>query len=391
MAHLHQLEFKDFITLQRGFDLPSKKRVVGQYPVVASTSVNGHHNQYKVESPGVVTGRSGSLGEVLYLDKPFWPLNTTLWVKDFKGNLPRYVYYFLKTIDLKHFNSGAGVPTLDRNDLDGLQITVHDLETQRKIASILSTYDDLIENNTRRIEILEEMARAIYREWFVHLRFPGHEKVRMVDSELGQIPEGWEVHHLGEIAEQVRRNVKPEQYPLDIPYVGLEHIPRESIALLEWDNLEDVQSSKLSFGKGEILFGKIRPYFHKVAVAPVAGLCSSDAIVISPKAAEHFAIVLCTVSSKNFVDHATQTSQGTKMPRANWSVLVEYPVAVPPQPLLQEFNQLVEDIVAQIHNMIFRNHNLRRTRDLLLPKLVSGEIDVEKVNIDSDELVDESE
>jgi type I restriction enzyme S subunit len=253
---------------------------------------------------------------------------------------------------------------------------IHSLEDQRKIASVLSAYDDLIENNTRRIQILEEMAQAIYREWFVNFRFPGHEKVGMVDSPLGQIPEGWGVKALGEIAEQVRRSVKPEQFDLDTPYVGLEHIPRRSIALADWGSVEEVQSSKLAFRKGEILFGKIRPYFHKVAVAPIDGLCSSDTIVIAPMVSEHFPSVLCTVSSDEFVDHATQTSQGTKMPRADWSVLVEYPVIIPQQKVLCQFNELIENILGQIQNLTFRSRNLRDTRNLLLPKLISGEVDV---------------
>ncbi|MBI1928532.1 restriction endonuclease subunit S [Candidatus Poribacteria bacterium] len=197
------MTFKDFITLQRGFDLPKTKMRPGAYPVIGSTSVLGYHDEFKVEPPGVVTGRSGSLGFVQYVPVKYWPHNTSLWVRDFKGNHPRYVYYYLQTLDLQRFNSGAGVPTLNRNDLDTLELWVHSLPTQRKIAAVLSAYDDLIENNTRRIQILEEMARAIYREWFVHFRFPGHETVKMVESAGGLIPDGWEVKRLGEACEIV--------------------------------------------------------------------------------------------------------------------------------------------------------------------------------------------
>ncbi len=201
---LRHITFREFVTLQRGFDLPTSTRIGGEYPVVASTSINGFHNAYnayKVEPPGVVTGRSGALGEVQYLQTRFWPLNTTLWVKDFKGNLPQYVYYYLKTLDLARFNSGAGVPTLNRNDLDTLEVSVHNCMEQRKITAILSAYDDLIENNARRIAILEEMARALYREWFVRFRFPGHEDIGMVESPLGPIPKGWEVKRIGDVLE----------------------------------------------------------------------------------------------------------------------------------------------------------------------------------------------
>ena len=160
-------------------------------------------------------------------------------------------------------------------------------------------------------QILEEMAQAIYREWFVSFRFPGHEQVEMVESELGMIPEGWEARRLGELAEENRRSVDPAEIDPDTPYVGLEHIPRRSIALADWGRAEDVQSTKLRFAKKEILFGKIRPYFHKVALAPLSGVCSTDAIVISAKSPEYRALVLCCVSSEPFVAHATQTSQGT--------------------------------------------------------------------------------
>ncbi|MBI4232360.1 restriction endonuclease subunit S, partial [Candidatus Peregrinibacteria bacterium] len=179
------MKFKEFVTLQRGFDLPRSQMIEGEYPVIGSTSIIGFHNEYKKEPPGVVTGRSGSLGVVQYINCKYWPHNTSLWVKDFKGNFPRYVYYLLKTLPLANYNAGAGVPTLNRNHLDNLGIQIHDLSGQRKVSRILSAYDDLIENNTRRIQILEEMAQRIYREWFVDFRFPGHEKVKFVDSEMG--------------------------------------------------------------------------------------------------------------------------------------------------------------------------------------------------------------
>ena len=381
MKSLQSVKFKDFIQLQRGFDLPKYDIVTGPYPVIGSTSVIGYHNQFKVEPPGVITGRSGSLGQLQFIREKYWPHNTSLWVRDFKGNYPRYVYYFLKSLDLSNFNSGAGVPTLNRNHLDTMELFIHPLSDQYRIAAILSAYDDLIENNSQRIKLLEKMAQAIYREWFINFRFPGYECVQMVESEQGPVPDGWEIRKLGDIAEEVRRNVEPNMVHSDTPYFGLEHIPRKSIALSEWGFAKDVQSTKHQFIKGEILFGKIRPYFHKVGVAPVDGVCSSDAIVIRPKKSEYFGLVLFCVSSEDFVSQATQTSQGTKMPRANWNVLVNYPVVIPPKALLDEFNNIASDMVDLIITKIFQNANLRRTRDLLLPKLISGELDVSELDI----------
>lgn len=301
---------------------------------------------------------------------------------------PIYLYYLMRMCIplVKQLNAGSasGRENVNKSSFENIEIEVHEQSVQRKIAAILSNYDRLIENNTRRIKILEEMARSLYNEWFVKFRFPGYEQTKMVDSEFGLIPEGWEASKLGDIAQEVRRSVNPTQIDPETPYLGLEHLPRKSIALLEWGTASQVQSTKLIFKRGEILFGKIRPYFHKVVVVPFDGVCSSDAIVISAKASDYFPIVLACVSSEEFVSHATQTSQGTKMPRANWDVLIKYPVVVPPLPLLLCFNEFTQNVVEQIQNFVSRNRNLRQTRDLLLPKLISGEIDVKNLDIETE-------
>jgi type I restriction enzyme, S subunit len=297
--------------------------------------------------------------------------------------LTRYLYYALRPqLELlKSISTGAATKFLTLTLLNQTEIPVPPVSTQRKIASILSAYDDLIENNLRRIKILEEMAQALYREWFVKFRFPGHEKVQMVDSPLGKIPEGWEVKTLGDLADQIRDGVNPDSVDPETPYFGLEHLPRKSIALADWGLARVVQSTKLLFHKGDILFGKIRPYFHKVGVAPLPGVCSSDTIVIRPKSADWFGLVLGCTSSEEFVEHATATSQGTKMPRANWDVLVKYQIPMPPEPVLGQLDEFVSEIVRQLHNFVFRNKLLRQTRDLLLPKLISRELDVSDLDI----------
>ena len=298
---------------------------------------------------------------------------------------PFFVYHLMTTIRerLKANAGGAATPIINKTAFSGIEVRVPLLPMQRQVAAILSAYDALIENNTRRIQVLERMAQALYREWFVNFRFPGHANVKFVASRVGKIPQGWTPGALGDIAAEVRRGVNPDEIEPETPYIGLEHIPRKSIALSEWGTAKEVQSTKLAFKKGEILFGKIRPYFHKVGVAVVDGVCSTDAIVIVPKKPEHFALVLACVSSEPFVSHATQTSQGTKMPRANWDVLTKYPLPVPPAKLLSLFSESVNDAVGLIENFVFKNRNLRRTRDLLLPKLISGALDVSKLEIET--------
>jgi len=198
------------LTFQRGYDITKKEQEAGPYPVVSSSGVKSYHKAFKVEGPGVAIGRKGTLGTAFYVDNDFWPHDTTLWVKDFHGNYPKFAYFVVQCMGFEQYDCGASNPTLNRNHIHKLPITFPPLPTQRKIASILSVYDDLIENNTRRIAILEEMARAIYRRWFVNFRFPGHENVNLVDSPLGMIPEGWECVTLGDCLSVLETGNRPK-------------------------------------------------------------------------------------------------------------------------------------------------------------------------------------
>lgn len=318
----------------------------------------------------VILTREAPLGEVGMLRgnaKVFLGQRLMLYRADPCKLDPHFLLYSLQSDflqgQIRSLGSGATVEHMRVPDAERLLVPLPPIELQARIGNILSAYDDLIENNTRRIKILEEMMQMIYREWFVIFRFPGHERVRMVESELGPIPEGWLPTKLGDLCTEVRRGVHPSEIDPETPYIGLEHMPRKSIALNEWGRAGDVGSTKLHFRRGEILFGKIRPYFHKVGVAPVDGVASSDAIVIVPKSETYFSAVICCVSSDDFVLHATQTSQGTKMPRANWDVLTKFSLPIPDATLLERFNETIQPLVEMLQNLVFRNRNLRTTRD----------------------------
>jgi len=287
------------------------------------------------------------------------------------------LYYFLS----QHWRSviegfiitGATVERIPIEKLPDFPVSLPSLSAQRRIASILSAYDELIENNRRRMALLEESARLLYREWFVRLRFPDHASTRLNDG----VPEGWERKHLGDVCDDIRDHVTPSDLDPDVPYIGLEHMPRRSISLTEWETAEKVTSSKFRYKANDILFGKIRPYFHKVGIAFTDGVASSDAIVIRPNSEGLHSLVLMTVSSDEFVADTSQSMrEGSKMPRADWNQMLQYPVLLPPKGLLVTFSAFVTDITAQLRNLCFQNRKLRAARDLLLPRLMNGEIDV---------------
>ena len=360
MDKLKHTIFRNFVTLQRGFDLPKNKRVDGPYPVVASTSIQDSHNKFKVKPPGVVTGRSGSLGKVIYIEKPFWPLNTTLWVKEFKGNLPKYVYYHMQTLGLENYNSGAGVPTLNRNHLDNLQVEIPVFPTQHKIASVLSAYDDLIENNLRRIKILEEMAQVLYREWFVKFRFPGHEKVRMVDSSLGKIPEGWEVVKLGQRIELSygKGLTKSAREEGDVPVFG-------SSGVVGWHNQSIVDGPGIIVGrKGNVgsVFWSDTPFY------PI-----DTVFYVKTDLPMHY--VYYNLQHQNFINN------DAAVPGLNRNQAHSLPFIVPERKTMDRFAKSAKLIFKQQRNLKSITGNLRQTRDLLLPRLISGELDISHLDV----------
>lgn len=263
-----------------------------------------------------------------------------------------------------------------------VEVDLPSLSVQRSIAAVLSSIDGLISSNTRRIALLEESAQALYRERFAGRGDTAGRQPGLDGAEGGGLPAGWRWARLGDLVEEKRSAVAPSSVAADTPYIGLEHMPQRSIAISDWGRAEDAGSRKFEFAVGDVLFGKIRPYFHKVGVPPVPGICSTDALVLRPRDEELFGLVLAVVSSAAFVNHAVQTSQGTKMPRASWPVLGRYAVPVPDPVPLRGFNGYMRDTVALIHTLVLSNRNLRATRDLLLPRLISGEIDVSDLDLD---------
>ena len=203
------LPLGECLTLQRGFDLSAAERKPGTVPVVSSSGITGYHASAPVKGPGVVTGRYGTIGQVFYVEQDFWPLNTTLWVKDFKGNNPKFTSFLLRTIDFRSCSDKSSVPGVNRNDLHRILVDLPPLGQQRAIADVLSAFDDKIELNRRMNQTLESMARAIFRSWFVDFDpvvanaagrqpfgmsaevaalFPA----RFAESNVGRLPTGWQ-------------------------------------------------------------------------------------------------------------------------------------------------------------------------------------------------------
>ncbi len=291
----------------------------------------------------------------------------------------KYSIDFLK-LRMQNISRGTTQDNLSVDKLLSFDFLVPPLPIQRKIVVILSAYDDLIESNLRRIRILEEMAQALYREWFVEFRFPGQEGVRLVDSPLGKIPKGWEVAGLQAVA-SLRREKFLEPRDSDLPLLDLARIPSKSWAVGEFGGPSELSTSRICFEKGDVLFGGIRPYLHKTVIAPCPGVTNVSVHVLVPKRKEYAAFLGTLCFNDSTIAWADKHSTGTKMPVISWGDLSQMPLVLPPAPVAGRFQSMTAPKIELVSNLISRNLILRRTRDLLLPRLISGELDVSDLDI----------
>ena len=224
----------------------------------------------------------------------------------------RFIKYCFDLLqrDCKQISQGTAQDNLSWQKLSTIEFPAPPIETQHRIANILSAYDDLIENNRKQIKLLEEAAQRLYKEWFVDLRFPGYEHTKITDG----VPEGWKAATLGDICSIRKNTLSPSKIDSGLPYIGLEHMPRKDICLSEWGDSSEVNSNKFRYYEDDILFGKIRPYFHKVGFAINNGMASTDAIILKSENGL-WALLLMTVSSIDFVNYTSQKcKEGAKMP-----------------------------------------------------------------------------
>jgi type I restriction enzyme S subunit len=379
------IALNNLIILQRGFDLPEIERVTGNIPVVASTGIIGSHNIAKVKGPGVVIGRSGSIGGGQYVAGDFWPLNTTLWVKDFKEHNPRFIYYVLKNIDFSRFNFGTGVPTLNRNHIANIKVLAFDKSQEEKISDILSKYDDLIENNRRRIELLERSARLLYKEWFVRLRFPGHEHTPIIDG----IPEGWKYLKLEEVISDIidYRGKTPKKLGGDWSNSGIPALSALNVKnnqLINLDKCKFVNESlyekwmKTELQKYDILMTSEAPLGELYYLTSEQKFCLSQRLyairanvdVIKP------AMLFCTLLTPKTQAEIHSRETGTTVFGIRQSALREISILVPSIELQELATETLDSIFEQKEVLQKQNQKLKQARDILLPKLMNGEIEV---------------
>lgn len=378
----------NYITLKRGHDLPHAQRIVGHVPIVSSSGITGFHNVAKVEPPGVVTGRYGTLGEVFYIDKSYWPLNTSLYVQDFKGNHPRFIAYYLQTILRASMNSAGAVPGVNRNVLHKIKVAPLPLyKEQQKIAAILTAYDDLIENNRQRIALLEQMAEEIYREWFVRLRFlhiPGHKHTPVHKG----VPDGWTEEPIEDAFEftgggtpskndsQLWTDGEVNWYtPSDITgTASIFHFSSNDKC-----NEEGVRRSSARMFPAYSIMLTSRATIGAIGINTTPACTNQGFITCIPN--ERYPLTLLYHWLKLATPHFEMLSSGATFMELTKGTFKKITVLRPSDALVNEFERIGRENFRLVETLQRENLELTETRNLLRNRLISGKLRVDNLDI----------
>ena len=328
-----------------------------------------NRSKYLLKPGDIVIARTGATTGATYTIKESDPKDVVFasylirYKIDHAVANPYYIGHLLSSAPWADFvegiKGGSAQPGANAQQFASYEINLPPLPEQHAIAGVLSSLDDKIDLLHRQNATLEALAETLFRQWFVE-----------------EAKEEWEDGTLASVATNVRKQIKAENLGTISKYIGLEHIKRRSIALINHGYGADVTSNKSAFQENDILFGKLRPYFHKVCFAPFAGVCSTDILVIRPKRKELFAYCLFAFFQNDVVDYANLGSGGTRMPRTDWQTLSQYSIKIPPSQQLAEFNAIVMPAISKITSNVRLIGTLSNLRDTLLPKLMSGEVRV---------------
>lgn len=396
-----ELTISDIGFFKYGKSLPEEQRVNGNVPVYGSSGITGFHDKPLIKKPSIIIGRKGSVGTLYYSKKPFFPIDTVYYVDEVKKDFSlKYYYYFLSQIGLKNMNSDAAVPGLNRNWVHSLKTNYFSPEIQKKIAAVLTAYDELIDNNQQRLTLLEKIAEEIYREWFVRLRFPGHEKAKVNKG----VPEGWQVKTLGNIVEYYigggwgeddqSTSFSEEGYVIrgtDIPHIQNGNF---TVCPFRFHKPSNLKSRKLQPNDFvfEVSGGSTNQLLGRNVHITESFLNFFDAPVIAASFCKLIRFHQDQVSSyfmkyfmKLYYDCdlvGIYQIQSTGISNYQFESFLKYQtITLPPKELQKKFDDLVMPILDMRDKISLANIQLKKSRDLLLPRLISGKLSVASLDI----------
>jgi type I restriction enzyme S subunit len=390
MSNAKSKRLGDLINFKRGYDLTENQRQPGVYPVISSSGISGYHNEYKVEGQGVVTGRYGTLGEMYYVDGRYWPHNTALYITNFRGNNPKYVYYLLKCLGRIRTSDKSAVPGVNRNELHEMAVpAIEDTTQQKRVAAVLTALDDKIECNNRISSELEAMAKTLYDYWFVQFEFP-NTKGKPYKSSCGkmiydpalrrEIPESWKGASILTVAHVLGGGTptkkKPEYWHGDIPFFT----PTDADgALFKFSTTDYIteeglrKSSTKLFEKNTILI-TARGSVGKLVVAGVDMAMNQSCYALKAKPGLSYSYLFFL--AKELIHHLKVKSSGSVFNSIVSNDIELTNLVIPNGPIIEKFASKVEPMFERIASSTQESQQLAQLRDWLLPMLMNGQVSV---------------
>ena len=359
------------------------------YPVFSGYGIVGFATSYHYENPEVIVVARGvgGTGDVKFSPPKCFLTNLSIAAQVASPHVDKhFLFYRLNYPSLWELRTGSAQAQITIERLNQHEVDIPPLPTQRKIAKVLSAYDDLIVNNTRRIAILEEMAQKLYKEWFVNFRFPEHENAKFVDSPLGKIPEGWKVEKLKNVAEVNARSIKKGNEPDSINYIDIASVSTGSVdAVQAMSFSESPGRARRIIRHGDIIWSTVRPNrkSYSLILNPLQNMIASTGFAVISGITAPYSYLYYALTTDKFVGYLVSNATGSAYPAVSSADFEKSAILIPSTNILQKFHEFVEPLLVSNHCFARKNTSLRTTRDLLLPKLISGQLDVEDLDIDT--------
>ena len=356
----NMVTLKDAVTFRTGKLNSNAATKNGKYPFFTCSQDVYKTDTYSFDTECVLLGgnNADAVYPIFYFKGKFDAYQRT-YVIESKDNNIRFLYYALteKLNELRSRSTGSATKFLTLKILNQIPVSLPDYSTQHRIADILSSYDDLISINNERIAILEQLVIKIYEEWCIKEK-----------AETQTIT-------LGEIASLVRKKYD-EARDNKLPLVDMSRMKSGSLSMTNYGSASELSTSRILFEINDILFGSIRPYLHKVALAAFSGVTNTSVFVIRAVEKRFQPVLVVILFRKETIQWATQYSTGTKMPVIKWGYLKTMPIIIPSGKYLERFTEIISPILEHITTLSRENRGLKTSRDLLIPKLVNVEIKV---------------
>lgn len=391
MSKIASKRLGDLITLKRGYDLPEKVRVVGPYPVISSAGISGYHNEFKVEGPGVVTGRYGTLGEMYYAEGRYWPHNTALYVQDFKGNDPKYIYYLLGCLGRIRTSDKSAVPGVNRNELHEMEIpAISDPSVQLKVRKVLETIDKKIDLNNRINAELEAMAKTLYDYWFVQFDFPDAKgkpyktsggKMEYNATLKREIPADWNPSNILTLAHLLGggtpTKTKSEYWSGSIPFFTPTDSDKNIYSLYTQDSITDsgLKNSSTRLFEKNTIFITARGSVGRLTLNAVPMAMNQSCYALRAK--QRISFVFLYYLAKELIHHLEVKATGSVFNSIVSSDIENTNLALPENiELIDKYAKRAEPVFEKIELLIKENQQLTALRDWLLPMLMNGQVTV---------------